>query len=89
MMRLRDMQPSFVRDHMWARRHLAEYLDGELDQSGRHRLEHHAHRCPRCHRLVATLLRTLEGLRSLRAQPVGPGSPVADSVIARLGEETR
>ena len=69
MMRLRDMRPGFMRDNMWTRRHLAEYLDGELDARGRQRIERHAHRCPMCHRLVATLTRMLEELRELRERP--------------------
>ena len=88
MMRLRDMRPSFMRDHMWARRHLAAYLDGALDTRGRHRLEHHAHLCPKCHQLVTTLVQTLEGLRALREPPLGMTSPISDSVIARLREES-
>lgn len=86
MMRMRDMRPGFMREHMWTRRHLSEYLDEELDAQGRKRLERHAHLCPKCGHLVATLLKTLRGLRELG--DASPASPVADSVIARLREET-
>lgn len=86
-MRLRDMRPGFMLDHTFARRHLAEYLDGELDARRRDRLEDHAHRCPSCHRLVATLMQMLDGLRGLRQAPPRTGSPIADSVIARLRDE--
>ena len=87
MMRMRDMRPGFMREHMWTRRHLPEYLDDELDARDRERLDRHASLCPKCGHLVATLLKTLRELRTLRrASP--PSSPVADSVIARLREET-
>jgi anti-sigma factor RsiW len=71
------MRPGFMLDHMFTRRHLAEYLDGELDARGRDRLRDHAHRCPSCHRLVATLVQMLDGLRGL-------GQAAADGV-ADLG----
>ncbi|MGH2968254.1 MAG: anti-sigma factor family protein [Solirubrobacteraceae bacterium] len=88
-MRLRQLRPSFMRDHMWTRRHVHEYLDGELDAHARERVEHHTHLCPKCRLMVAALRRTLEGLRGLRQQP--PPSPavrISDSVIARLRQET-
>jgi len=87
-MRLEGLRPSFMLDHHFTRRHLAEYLDGELEASARARLEHHADRCPSCRRMVQTLMRTLEGLRSLRARPPRSHSRgVSDSVILRLREE--
>ncbi len=87
-MRLREMRPSFIRDHMWTRRHLPEYLDGELDGEDRRRVEEHAHLCPKCRRLVATLLQTLEGLRALHEAPAGATSSISDSVIDRLRRES-
>ncbi len=88
-MRLRELRPSFMLDHHFTRRHLADYLDGELESPARERLEHHAELCPKCRRMVATLLRTLEGLRGLRGQSALAGShSVSDSVIARLREDT-
>lgn len=84
-MMARMLQPRFMRDHMWTRRHLSEYLDGELDSAGRARVERHVHRCPACHRLLATLRRTLEGLHALGQGPL-PAEGVADSVIRRLRE---
>jgi len=62
-MRVRDMRPGFMLEHMFTRRHLAEYLDGELDAPRRDRLEDHAHRCPSCQRLMATLMEMLEVTR--------------------------
>ena len=86
-MRVRDMRPGFVLEHMFTRRHLAEYLDGELDAPRRDRLEDHAHRCPSCQRLMATLMEMLDGLRGLGQTPPRSGSPISDSVIARLRDE--
>jgi hypothetical protein len=76
----------FYRDHRWTRRHLSEYVDGELGPRGRARIEHHVHLCPDCWRLLATLKRTLAGLMGLRGE--GPGDDIADSVIARLRAES-
>ncbi len=86
-MRLGEIRPRFMLDHMFTLRHLAEYLDGELDARRRDRLEHHAHLCPSCHRLVATLMQMLDGLRGLRQMSPETGSPISDSVIARLRDE--
>lgn len=82
-MMARMLSPRFMRDHMWTRKHLSEYLDEELDTRERERVERHAHMCPACHRLLATLRKTLEGLHALGGQPL-PAEGVADSVIARL-----
>jgi len=86
-MRLREMRPRFMLDHMFTGRHVAEYLDGELDVRGRDRLEHHAHLCPSCRRLVATLMQMLEGLHGLRPTSRETGSPISEAVIARLRDE--
>jgi anti-sigma factor RsiW len=82
-MMARMLSPRFMRDHMWTRKHLSEYLDEELESRERERVERHVHRCPSCHRLLATLRKTLEGLHGLGRQPL-PAEGVADSVIARL-----
>jgi anti-sigma factor RsiW len=85
MMRLRDMRWGFVRDHVWTRRHLDAYLDGELDLGAQARVERHARLCPPCHRLIATLKETLAGLHGLRNQPPpGARGDVAEAVIGRL-----
>jgi anti-sigma factor RsiW len=89
MTRLAAMRPAFVRDHMWTRRHLSEYLDGELDQRSRGRVERHAGACPACRQLIATLKRTLEALHGLRHPPPGrPSGQVTESVIGRLRDST-
>ncbi|MGD9736709.1 MAG: anti-sigma factor [Solirubrobacterales bacterium] len=73
----------FMREHRWTGAHLSDYLDRELPESDRHRLEAHTGLCPECGRMLATLRRTLEGLRGLsRESP--PPSDLTDSVIERL-----
>lgn len=75
----------FRRDHRFTAEHASDYLDGDLDDAGRARVEHHARFCPRCHELLASLRRTLNALRSLGTIEHGtPGSGVASGVIARL-----
>jgi anti-sigma factor RsiW len=71
----------FHREHRWTREHLSEYIDGELDQRGRVRVERHVGVCPECRRVLATLKRTLAGLMGLRDEEP---DDIADSVIARL-----
>ena len=71
----------FHREHRWTHAHLSEYIDGELDQRHRARVERHVGVCPECRRVLATLKRTLAGLMGLRDEESGD---VADSVIARL-----
>ena len=75
----------FMRDHMWTARHLSEYLDGELGEADEHRVDRHVGHCPKCRELLASLRRTIQGLRSL-GEDTHPG--VADGVIQRLREQT-
>jgi anti-sigma factor RsiW len=74
----------YMREHRWTHAHLSEYLDRQLTQEDRERVEAHAGICPHCSRVLATLRRTLEGLHLLRAQAQ---TRVADGVIARLRDE--
>lgn len=74
----------FYREHRWTNGHLSEYLDGELDPSGRERVERHVGICPDCWRVLASLKRTLAGLLGLREDP---SDNIADGVIARLRGE--
>ncbi|MBS1885695.1 MAG: zf-HC2 domain-containing protein [Actinobacteria bacterium] len=76
----------FMRDHMWARGRFSAYLDHELDDAESARLERHAHLCPGCHRMLETLIKTLEGLRGLSGAS-RPPSDLADSVIERIRKE--
>ncbi|MGH2952747.1 MAG: anti-sigma factor family protein [Solirubrobacterales bacterium] len=74
----------YMREHRWTHAHLSEYMDQELGPQQASRVEEHVSICPHCQRVLATLRRTLQGLRSLGAEPE-PG--VADGVIERLREE--
>lgn len=73
----------FMREHRWTAARYSAYFDHELSEHERHRLEAHAGICPECKRMLATLRKTLEGLRGLSGEtPAPPG--LADSVIERL-----
>ncbi len=74
----------FVLDHRYTRTHASDYLDGELDGHGQHRVDEHTGMCPQCRHFVASLRRTVVGLMGLRADP---DSGMADEVIRRLRTE--
>lgn len=73
----------FMREHRWTGPRLSAYLDGELSPDDRRRLEAHAGICPECGQMLATLRKTLAGLRGLSRDP-SPPADLADSVIERL-----
>jgi Putative zinc-finger len=73
----------FLLDHRFTQAHLSDYADEDLSEHDRGRVEQHVGMCPRCRHLLATLMKTLEGLHALGAEPAAAGG-VADSVIARL-----
>lgn len=74
----------FMRDHRWTGERLSDYLDGELREPERERVERHVHWCPECRRVLETLRRTLTALTALRATP---RESIAPAVIARLRRE--
>ncbi len=74
----------FMREHRWTHAHLSDYIDAELADDERARVEEHVGMCPQCRRVLATLLRTLDGLHALRVTPE-PG--LANGVIERLRDE--
>ena len=74
----------FMRDHEWTHEHLSDYIDGELPEPERERVEEHVGMCPQCRRVLATLRKTVSGLGSLMSPSAPPG--LADSVIGRLHE---
>lgn len=76
----------FMRDHIWARGRFSAYFDHELEEAESARLERHAQLCPKCHRMLETLRKTLEGLRGLSGT-TEPPSDLADSVSERLRKE--
>ncbi len=73
----------FMREHRWTHAHLSDYVDRELDDTGRERVEEHVGLCPQCRRVLATLRRTVRELRELGA----PRRPdLADAIIDRLDD---
>jgi len=75
----------FMREHRWTHERLSEYVDGELDEDGRARVEVHVRWCPECRRVLESLRRTVAGLMRLRvAAPEG----LAIGVIERLRRES-
>jgi anti-sigma factor RsiW len=74
----------YMREHRWTHAHLSAYLDEELADEDRARVEEHVGICPQCRRVLATLRRTLERLRGLSREPQ---PQVAEGVIERLREE--
>ena len=78
----------FQRDHRFTAEHASNYLDGDLDDAARARVEHHARFCPTCHKLLASLRRTVNALRALGGpERRAPESGVATAVIARSREQ--
>lgn len=73
----------FTTDHRFVCTHASAFLDEELDAAQRTRVERHRQVCPKCARLLATLSRTVAGLRGLREER-SPAGGVAEDVIARL-----
>ena len=73
-----------MREHRWTHAHLSAYLDSDLRDDERARVEDHVGICPHCSRVLATLRRTLERLRDL---PARPQPEVAEGVIERLRAE--
>ena len=60
---------------------LSRYLESDLSPSERDAVERHVAECVSCRRLVASLTRTIGGLRSLRAR--APSS-LAQTIVAAL-----
>jgi anti-sigma factor RsiW len=71
----------FMLDHRFAQAHLSEYVDGELPPPEHRRVEEHVGVCPACTRVLATLRRTIAGLRGLGSEAP---SGLADGIIDRL-----
>lgn len=78
--------PRFHVDHVFTRRRLSAYLDGELGAVERHRVEHHVEECPECRRTARSLHRVVAGLALLRR--CRPSRLTAD-VIERFRTRTR
>jgi predicted anti-sigma-YlaC factor YlaD len=70
-----------------ARSLMSDYLEGDIDQAARKRVEQHVRFCDRCHTVLSNLRHTLTRLRGLQdTEP--PGSDV-EAVAARIGQRWR
>ena len=68
-------------DHRFTKAHASDYLDGELSDDARRRVERHTSVCPQCRAVLASLRRMLDTLPRLAAPP---RESVANGVIDRL-----
>jgi anti-sigma factor RsiW len=74
----------FWRDHRWAPDCMSSYLDSELGEADRRRMERHVSDCSECRRLLSGLRTTVEALGRLSAPRGGVDAPaLALSVRAR------
>jgi anti-sigma factor RsiW len=71
-------------DHRYTKAHASEYLDGELSEAGRRRVQRHVSVCPGCRKLLASLRRMIDTLPGLAA---APRISVADGALERLRRE--
>jgi predicted anti-sigma-YlaC factor YlaD len=69
--------------------HLSAYLERDLERALRVRLSVHLRRCVRCRRLLASLRRTLEHLRSLRDARANGHPSVVPIVMERIRRERK
>ncbi|MCB0865591.1 MAG: zf-HC2 domain-containing protein [Solirubrobacterales bacterium] len=83
----------FKRDHKWSGEHMSEYLDGEMPESARARIERHLAECEDCEGLLGNLRGIVGGLAALgrerreRRQGASVASAVAAGVRARIEED--
>lgn len=79
----------FKREHRWTQAHVSEFLEHELDGDERERLHDHVGICPQCRRVLATLRRMLESLRTIGSERTSAATDpaVAAGVIERLRSE--
>jgi anti-sigma factor RsiW len=70
------------------RERLSDYLDGDLGARTRRRVGRHLARCKHCQKLLESLTRTLEQLRSLGSINQGTPEPATvRAVIERIERE--
>jgi anti-sigma factor RsiW len=60
--------PRFHLDHLFTRRRLSDYVDGELAPGARGRVERHLEDCPDCSRAERSLRRLVARLPRLRGR---------------------
>jgi anti-sigma factor RsiW len=80
-------RPRFWRDHRWARPHMSDYLDGELAERGRGRMERHIGECRQCRTVLVELRLVIDRLHRMPAPADGGGaSQIAAAVHVRLSQ---
>ena len=68
-------------DHRFTKARASGYLDGDLDQRDRDRIDRHTSVCPQCRALLASLRRVIEELSGLSS---APRARVAEGILERL-----
>ncbi len=78
------------RDHRWAQPRLSAYVERELPERQRRRLEGHEGICPECRRAIRSLKKLLQALPGLRSQggTEDLAQRTARSVRERIEKET-
>ena len=75
------LDPRFMLDHRFTRAHASEYLDGDLPEEPRRRIDRHASVCPQCYAVLTSLRRLIDALPDLARSP---RAGIADAVLERL-----
>lgn len=65
--------------------HLSEYIDGELDNETRSRIDAHLAGCDWCEQFGGVFSSIIRDLRRSLADPPGPPQDVQDRLFDRLG----
>lgn len=66
---------------------MSEYVDGDLDDESRRRVERHVRFCPRCHTVLENLRETLARLRGVGREQ--PAEAESEAVAARVSRAWR
>ena len=90
-MALRWRKINARRDHRWAKGRLSDYLEEDLSERQKQRLEGHEGICPQCQHAIRTLKRLLKALPRLREREERGEASVADrttrAVMERIEKE--
>ncbi|HEY3189349.1 MAG TPA: zf-HC2 domain-containing protein [Solirubrobacteraceae bacterium] len=73
-------------EHRWTQRHLSDYIDRDLNERARRRLEAHAAECDDCRRTLGTLSTLVRMLRRLPSR-ADEYLVVGERVVVRLRDE--
>jgi anti-sigma factor RsiW len=77
----------FQRDHRWAPDRMSDFLDGDLGDGARRRIERHVGECAECRRVLRGLRGVLDALHRLPAPSGAPDAlQIAAAVRLRLNE---